>query len=411
MQCVALEDLLEPTHPARAVWEAVCALNLHAWLKDIQAVEGQPGRDATDPRILVALWVYATLEAVGSARRLARLCCQHVAYRWLCGGVSVNYHLLADFRTQTEKLDGLLTQLVASLMSEGLVNLQRVAQDGMRVRANAGKSSFRRRGRLEHCLAEAESQVARLKQQTAQGEEAADRRPEAARQRAAAERQARVAAALKQCEELQRQRQARGRKDRQQPARASTTDPEARVMKFADGGFRPGQNVQLATSSGSGIIVGVEVVNAGNDQGQLTPMRQQIKARYGQEAGEMLVDGGFAALEEIEAAEAAGCRVYAPVREEGKKRAAGQDPYAPVAGDSAGVASWRARMGTEMGQAIYRWRCQTAEWVNALCRNRGLWQMPVRGLRKSKAVALLYALSHNLRQALRLRVAAAAAAS
>ncbi len=411
IHCLALDDLLEPTHPARAVWEAVSALDLDAWLKDIQAVEGQPGRDATDPRLLVALWVYATLEAVGSARRLARLCSQHVAYRWLCGGVSVNYHLLADFRTQTEKLDGLLTQLVASLMSEGLVNLQRVAQDGMRVRASAGKSSFRRRPRLEHCLAEAERQVTRLKQQTAQGEEAADRRQEAARQRAAAERQARVASALKQCEEIQRQRQARGRKDRQQPARASTTDPEARVMKFADGGFRPGHNVQLATSSGSGIIVGVEVINAGNDQGQLTPMRQQIQSRYGQEAVEMLVDGGFAALEEIEAAEAAGCRVYAPVREEGKKRAAGQDPYAPVAGDSAGVATWRARMGTELGQAIYRWRCQTAEWVNALCRNRGLWQMPVRGLRKSKAVALLYALSHNLRQALRLRVAAAAVAS
>jgi transposase len=407
MHCVALDDLLEPTHPARAVWEAVCALNLHAWLKDIQAVDGQPGRDATDPRILVALWVYATLEAVGSARRLARLCSQHVAYRWLCGGVSVNYHLLADFRTQTEKLDGLLTQLVASLMSEGLVNLQRVAQDGMRVRASAGKSSFRRRPRLEQCLAEAESQVARLKQQTAQGEEAADHRQEAARQRAAAERQARVVAALKHCEQLQQQREARGRKDRQKPARASTTDAEARVMKFADGGFRPGHNVQLATATGSGVIVGVEVVNAGNDQGQLTPMRQQVQSRYGQQATEWLVDGGFAALEEIEAAERAGCRVYAPVREEAKKRAAGQNPYAPVSGDTAAVASWRARMGTELGQAIYRWRCQTAEWVNALCRNRGLWQMPVRGLKKCKAVALLYALSHNLRQALRLRAAAA----
>jgi transposase len=409
MHCLALDDLLEPAHPARAVWEAVCALNLSAWLKDIQAVEGQPGRDATDPRILVALWVYATLEAVGSARRLARLCCQHVAYRWLCGGVRVNYHLLADFRTQTEKLDGLLTQLVASLMSEGLVSLQRVAQDGMRVRANAGKSSFRRQPRLEQCLAQAEEQVARLKQQTQPVEEVADRRQEAARQRAATERQTRVAAALKQCEELQRQRQARGRKDRQQPARASTTDAEARVMKFADGGFRPGHNVQYATSSGSGIIVGVEVVNAGNDQGQLTPMRQQIQTRYGQVAKEMLVDGGFAALEEIEAAEAAGCQVYAPVRDEAKKRAAGQNPYAPVAGDSAGVASWRARMGTEAARAIYRWRCQTAEWVNALCRNRGLWQMPVRGLKKCKAVALLYALSHNLRQALRLRAAVAMA--
>ncbi len=267
-----------------------------------------------------------------------------MAYRWLCGGVSVNYHLLADFRTQTEKLDGLLTQLVASLMKDGLVSLQRVAQDGMRVRAHAGKSSFRRRQRLEQCLAEAQQQVARLKSQAQETKESADLRQQAARERAAAERQARVAAALKHCEQVQQQREASGRKDRQKPARASTTNPEARVMKFADGGFRPGHNVQFATATGSGVIVGVEVVNAGNDQGRLTPMRQQIKTRYGQAAEEASVDGGFADLEEIEAAEAAGCRVYAPVREEAKKREAGENPYAPVAGDSASVAAWRARV-------------------------------------------------------------------
>src|SRR4029077_10919924 len=139
-QTASLDQLLPPEHEARVVWSAVCQLDLGSWLGEIKAVEGHVGRDATMPQLLVALWVYATLRGVASARELERLCQAHLAYRWLCGGVSVNHHLLSDFRSQGgEKWDALLTQLVGSLMSEGLVTLDRVAQDGMKVRSSAGK--------------------------------------------------------------------------------------------------------------------------------------------------------------------------------------------------------------------------------------------------------------------------------
>lgn len=414
MQWYSLEQLLDPDHPVRIVLAAVEAMDLGRWLEEIKAVEGNAGRNATDPRILLALWLYATLQGVGSARRLAQLCEEHIAYRWLCGGVSVNYHLLSDFRSQGgEKWDELLTQMVGSLLAEGLVTMQRVAQDGMRVRANAGKGSFRRRPRLEECLVEARQQVEELKKLLDESPEELSARERAARQRATAERQRHLEEALRHCEQLQQQREQRGRrgdekKKEPSPARASTTDPEARVMKFADGGYRPGVNIQYATDTASGVIVGVEATSDGNDQGHLSPMLDQIEDRYGVGPEEALVDGGFASLEEIEdAAENHACRVYAPLKDEEKQLAAGKDPYACKRGDSEAVAAWRARMGTAAGKAIYKLRCQTAEWVNAMCRNRNLWQMPVRGLAKCRTVAVVYAIVHNVMTVARLRAEAA----
>ena len=294
MRWASLDDLLEADHPVRVVWAAVCTLDLKSWLGEIKAVEGHVGRDATDPRLLVALWVFATLKAIGSARELARLCEECLPYQWLCGGVSINYHMLSDFRSSGgEKWDELLTQIVATLLDAGLVKMDRVAQDGMRVRANAGKSSFHRRGTLEECLKAAKEQVETLKQLAEEDTAELTRRQRAARERAARERQQRIEEAMRQCEELQQQREASsGRKERE--ARASTTDPEARVMKFPDGGFRPGYNVQFATDTESGVIVGVGVTNAGNDGEELPPMLDQLHERYEQMPNEALVDGGFA---------------------------------------------------------------------------------------------------------------------
>ena len=364
------------------------------------------GRDATDPRLLVALWVYATLDGVGSARELARLCEKHLAYQWLCGGVTVNHHLLADFRSQgADKWDELLTQIVGSLMAENLVTIHRVAQDGMRVRANAGSSSFRRRLRLQQCLEEARQQIEALKQQADESSAELTQRQQAARRRAAAERQQRLEEAIRQCEELQQEREENAKKSGRKAAeaRASTTDPEARKMKFADGGTRPGYNVQYATDTPSGVIVGVDVTNAGSDQGELPPMLDQVKVRCGDTPEEALVDGGFAALQAIDRAAERGCTVYAPLKDEHKQLKAGKDPYAPKKGDSKAVADWRARMGTAAAKTIYRLRSQTAEWINALCRNRGFWQMPVRGRVKCRTVATLYAIAHDLMQGVKLR--------
>jgi transposase len=410
MHWASLDELLEADHRSRLVWAAVAGLRLDDWLAEIKAVEGNVGRDATDPRLLVALWVYATLEGVGSARELARLCEKHLAYQWLCGGVTVNHHLLADFRSQGgEKWDALLTQIVASLLAEGLVTMTRVAQDGMRVRASAGKASFRRRVRLESCLEEARQQVQALKQLAEESPEELSQRQRAARQRAACERAERIAEAIRNCEQLQAEREERAKIacEPAKEARASTTDPEARNMKFANGGYNPGYNVQFSTETAGGVIVGVAVTNVGNDGGELLPMLEQIEERYGCGPGEALVDGGFATKEAIrDAAENHACTVYAPLKDEEKQRAKGTDPHAPKKGDSVAVAAWRARMGTDAAKAIYRLRCKTAEWVNALARNRGLWQMQVRGQRKCRTVAVMYAIAHNLMQALRLRAEA-----
>ena len=406
MRSAALDDLLEPDHAARIVWQAVCGLDLDRWLRRVRAVEGHRGRDATDPRLLLALWVYATLDGVGSARELARLCEKHLAYEWLCGEVPVNHHMLSDFRSQhLEDWNDLLTQLVGSLMAEGLVTMNRVAQDGMKVRASAGKSSFRRKKTLERCLEEAREQVETVTRLGDVDPKGLNERRRKAREQRQSTWTERVKKALEQCDQLQKQREERSKisGEKAQEARASTTDPEARVMQFSDNGFRPGWNVQFATDTASGIIVGVDVTNAGNDAEQLAPMLDELETRYGRRPLEVLVDGGFATKAGVAEADRKGCTLYGPLKEEQKPLDAGKDPYAAKSGDSAAMKSFRARMGTAAAKAIYKLRCQTAEWVNALCRNRGLWQIPVRGRPKCRGVALLYAITHDLVTAVRLR--------
>ena len=402
---VDLEGLLPADHRARIVWEFVEGLDLAPLYAEIKAVEGHAGRPPIDPAILMALWLYATVEGVGSARAIARLCDEHDAYRWLGGGVSVNYHTLADFRVQpVEYLDQLLTTSVATLMAEELVTVTRVAQDGVRVRASAGAASFRRRPRLEEFLAEAEAQVVALRQELHDDPGATTRRQAAARHRAAEERRQRVAKALEHLPEVEAKKKATEREH----ARASTTDPEARVMKMADGGFRPAFNGQLATDTATQVIVGVDATNIGSDRAQLAPMTEQLQRRYGQAPAEMLVDGGFVNHDAIVAVARpeVGCTVYAPVP---APRDPTRDPYQPCPGDPAAIAQWRQRMGTEAAKTIYKERAATSECVNAIARNRGLQHFGVRGLEKVKAVLLWFALAHNLMRAVALRQAAGAA--
>ena len=402
---LALDALLPEDHTARCVWQYVERLDLSSLYDSIAAVEGHAGRDSTDPRILMALWLFATVDGVGSARELDRLCREHVAYQWIAGDVSMNYHTLADFRTaHGELLDQLLTQSVGTLMHQQLVTLDRVAQDGMRVRANAGSASFRRRKKLEECLTEAQEQVNRLKHDLDADPAAAMRRKQAARERAARERTERIEKAIEELAKVEEQKSKRGRDSLKSPPRASMTDPEARRMKMADGGFRPAYNVQFATATDAQIIVGVEVTNVGSDSGQMVPMVEQIEQRYGQSPGEYLADGGFTNLDAIESV-SGGERstvVYMPVREEEKKRAAGVNPFVALPGDSPVIGAWRERMGTPEARVIYRDRAATAECVNAIARNRGLQQFRVRGLNKVLTVALWYALAHNMMRAIAL---------
>jgi transposase len=393
MRCCAVDALIPEDHPVRLVWAYVANLDLGDLLAKIKAVEGAAGASATDPRILLTLWLYATVRGIGSARELDRRCdpdTGEVPFQWICGGVTVNYHSLADFRVEhVEILDNLLTNSIAVLLAQGLVSLERVAQDGMKVRANAGAASFRRRPRLERFRAEAQAQVEALKKELATDPGAGQRRQEATRQRAARDRAERLRRALEQLPQVEASKPAKER----DKARVSTTDPDARVMKMADGGYRPAFNVQLATDTQTQIITGVDVTNSGGDQGKLAPMVEQLEQRYEEKPKEMLVDGGFAKKEDIEKVEQAGTTVYAPVQ---TSKDPEREAHTPRADDTPQVAQWRQRMATAAAKAIYKERASTAECVNAHARNRGLYQFRVRGLAKVKAVVLLYVLAHNL---------------
>jgi transposase len=404
MRMASLDDLLPEEHRARLVWGMVEDFDLSAFYAVIEAVEGEAGRPAIDPRLLVAVWLYATLEGVGSARELERMCQEHLAYQWLLGGVSVNYHTLADFRVQNEaRLDLLLSHSVAALMKEGLVDLERTAQDGVRLRASAGASSFRRPETLKECLQKAQERVQQLKVEASQtGSEAPNQSQRAARKRHAYERLERVKQALKEAEKVEAKRNKnRETRRKHRPARASTTDPEARVTKMADGGFRPAYNGQLNVDMNSRIIVGVEVSNEA-DAHLLEGMLDQTEARYEQLMKEHYVDGGFRSNANITAAKQRGVTVYTPIPEffhpVSQKKAEEVLPS-----DSPEVGEWKQRMLTETAKQKYKGRAATVEWANALLRNRGLQRLLVRGIHKARAVLLWFVLAHNLIQTLNLR--------
>jgi transposase len=394
---VHLDGAIPPDHHARVIWRVVERLDLSAFYAEIRSRGEQAGRPATDPAILLALWLYATTDGVGSGRELERLCGQDAAYRWICGGVTVNYHTLNDFRVDHgDKLDQLLVQVLAALTHQGLVTLERVAQDGMRVRADAGAASFRKEPTLVEHREVARAHVALLKQALTEDPGAKLRAQQAARTRAAEEQLARIDRALAEMPIVVAvKRRNRGRKGKKPgPPRVSTTDPESRVMKMADGGFRPAFNVQLATDVTSRVIVGVLVANQGSDLSLMTPMLDDIERRTGRLPGEHLVDGGFVNLRAFTAADARGVTVYAPPMKPAKPRPAGA-PLRRV--DSPAVAQWRRRMDRSDAKQIYKQRAATAETVNAdLRRWRTLDRFAVRGLAKARSQVLLNVLAYNI---------------
>ena len=398
---IAPDGLLSPDHAARRVVAFVEKLDLSVLRDPIQSKEAQPGRPAIDPSLLFALWVYATTRGVASARELERLCRQHVAYQWICGGVEVGAHTLSDFRAERrEQFDVLLTNSVAVMMKHGLVKVKRVAQDGMRVRASAGAASFRRKKTLEECLVEVEKHLAALR--AIESDDAATARSRAAKILGAEGRRDRLAQALQQMpavEVLKARNRKKGEDPDKNPARVSTTDPDARVMKMPDGGFRPAFNVQMATDTESQVVLGVSITNEGSDRSQMLPMIEQIEQRHGAVPEQYLVDGGFVNLEQIDAVAEKHVEVLAPVP---KPRNSTRDPHEPLESDSKAVAEWRKRMKTDKAKETYKQRASTAECVNANARKNGLTQFPSRGLVKALGCALLVALAHNCTRAVAL---------
>lgn len=395
-----LDSMITQDHPVRAIWDFLSKLDLAAFYTSIKVDFNQPGRPASDPQVLLALWIYATVEGIGSARWLARLSEEHDVYRWLRGGVPVDYHLLAEFRVSHQKeIDDLITQIIAVLLKAKVIELKRISQDGMKVRASAGGSSFHREPTLQRCLEEARGQVHRVAQERDHLDPSVSQRDRSARERMAREKQSRLEEAwrqlpqLKASKERQKKNVGKAKAAKIQEARVSSTDPDARIMKMPNGGFNPAYNIQYATDTESQVIVGVVVNNQGNDQGQAQNVEEQVEHRTGRQPKDYLTDGGFLDLNDIQAFEKKGIKVYAPPRESGKNGGSGLHGVAK----SPEVTAWRDRMQTEEAKAIYKERASTSECVNALTRVRyGLQQFSVRGIPKVLSITLLVVLTHNL---------------
>lgn len=396
MQMLSLDQWLDADHRVRVVWQYVESLDLTELYQAIKATRGNVGRDAIDPRILFALWLFATIEGIGSARRLAELAERDIPYLWICGGVSVNHHRLSDFRVEHgELLERVLAESIAVLMHQELIDLNTIGQDGMRVRASAGSGSFRRQSSLKDALRQAKEHVAEVQRQSEE-HDGGDQRRQAARQRAVREKQERIEAALVEMEDMQERYSNRTSSKKRSAPRASTTDPEARRMKMGDNGTRPAMNVQFASDGDAQMIVAVDVTSQGSDSGLMKPMYDTVCERYGVVPENYLVDGGFGKKEDVTHLEHNGTKVHAPLYAEQRQLDNGEDPYAPRDGESKGMTAHRQRMGTDAGKAMYRRRSAIAEFPNADCRNRGLTQFHVRGLRKAKAQTLWHALVYNL---------------
>ena len=400
LRAMDIDSLIGADHPARVIWGYVEGLDLGELEDAIEAREGVAGQPAITPRLLLALWLYATSEGVGSARALSRLIEFHDAYRWLAGGISVNHHTLSDFRVGQEALlDRLLTENIAVLSANGVIDVSCLTQDGVRVRASAGAASYRRREALAKHLAAAHELVERLKREVEESSDASNQRIRAAKERAARERVARIAAALNTLKEVEAQREQRKQttgKTTEKPKepRASTTDPQARVMKMADGGFRPAWNVQVISAAGEQIVVDVRPLANGSDRGLMRPAIEAVGKRLGQLPRRHLVDGGFTSAHDIEWAHSETVEVYCPPTQSKH----GTDPFLPRRDDGPGVLDWRRRMASPNGQAIYRER-PICECIHARWRNWNLIRVNVRGVVKVRAVMLWHALANNILQA------------
>jgi len=386
------DDWLPQCHPARLLWNVLGTLDLTAFGAHCGSVEGKAGRALKSPRMLLTLWLYAICCAVGSAREIARLTRTDVAYRWIVGDVEVSHHKLSQFRVgHGEALNTLMTDVLASLMQKNLLSLELVSQDGTRTRAAASAPSFRTYGSLLQCREQA---ALHLKAVLAAADDPEYTHAQHARRAAAArDYQQRVEAAIATVTELQQERKASDK-----PARASTTDAQARVMKMGDGGFRPAFNVQYAVAGselgGPRTVVGLQVTNVGSDMGSLTPMAEQIQERTGELPKVILADGGHAKSEDIAILRTKGVDVLVPPPDSAKPieqlRQQGADPE---------VIAWRERMETPDAQEQYRARAGLCELTNAHQKSHhGLTQFLVRGIDKVTCVVMLSALGSNLMQ-------------
>jgi transposase len=300
---VDVEALIDEDHAARAIWKVVEKLDLRGFSGHARAVEGLAGRAAIDPRLLVCLWIFAYSQAIGSAREISRQCSYHPAYQWLTGAKEISGHTLSDFRVKHKiALEKLFIEVVGVLSAEGFVKLNRVMQDGTKVRALAAADSFRRRLTLEEHLQQARAQCVAL---TQTGESEASLVQIRARERAAEERAERLEVAVAQIRKLEAES---GKEER-----VSSSDPEARNMKQPEGGFAPSYNVQTTTAATGKAIVSLEVTQAGNDFQQLAPALDRLQRSLETKPDQAVVDGGYVSQQNLLETATRGVELIGPV--------------------------------------------------------------------------------------------------
>jgi len=404
MHINSLDMLLPSDHKARDIWEFVDKMDTRPCFVNVNTFFGHVGRSATSPKILFALWLYSILDGNTSARKLEELCQNHNVYKWLAGGVSINRTMLAEFRSiDPMNFEDLLTSCLAVMVEAGLINDTDFAQDGTKVKANAGFNSYRREDSLQNLKEEIKAYLKQLDLESNACTNAHEKREKAKEADIATERLGRVESALKILEKERALKDENGKNRREPPTeeelkdvRASVTDPDARKMKMGDGGYRLAYNVQFATGLDSRVIYGVHVVTT-LDSGTSPKMMSMVHSRVANlnmsSPENWIGDAAYSAKEDVNAnAELfPNCRYFAPAKV--KK---GIDPKIHLKNDSEAVKKWRDMIGSEEVEAFYKQRCSTAEFSNAQIKNRGLQEFSVRGLFKVKGMALLHAIAQNV---------------
>jgi transposase len=399
MQMKSLDQMLPENHLARTVCAYVEQLDTSSLYQDIVVTAHQAGRTATNPDVMLSLWLLATLEGIGSARELARRCERDMPYMWICGEVSVNHRCLSEFRVNSgEFLDKLLTDTVTAMIHSNVVAYENVAQDGMRVRASAGNSSFRRAPTLEKLKNEVQSLVDQLK-----SDDDSPGGGSGVKQASQQQRLERIEEALEQMEDLAARREKRKKGDGKK-TRVSTTDPEARKMKMANGGYNPAFNVQLTSDMDSRIIMGVTVTNEGTDGSELPPMVEQLETRYGHVPKKTVTDSAYSTKSSVTQTTQRGVIPVSSIPRADQLKKHGKDPYQRQKGDTDEYEAFRQRMIEPENIELCKLRPSVAEFANADYRNRGLQQFNVRGLAKVQVVALWHAICFNFRRQLNLGV-------
>lgn len=402
VECI--DDLISGDHRVRDVWEYVSELDLSCFCEDIRVTNCCQGPGTLDPKIAMTLWLFATLNGIMSAREIDRLCREHHAYIWICGGASVNYHTLSDFRTKNnEKFIKVLQESVAIMWKTGTFDSSEIAQDGTRIRADAGKGSLKRETRIDAYLDEAALLIKRLEKELKANPSAYSLRQRAAKERATQERKEKLEKAKQEMAIYKKNREEECKRNNKKLSpedkdnlQVSITDPECRNMRNATGGFNLAYNVQFATTAKGKVIVGVDVVNT-QDSGTLVPMVNQVRENLAQAgcpmASKWTADSAYANKNDVDLAfeQCPDVTFYGPPM--GNQHV---DGLTEREGDSEGMKQLRKRMSTEEGKEIYSQRCSTAEFSNAVVKNRGMVETLVKGLNKVKNMAIIYAVMHNM---------------